>query len=253
MSERRPFREVKLQWLELLSCDAELSDCGKCVALHIVTRYINGYTEEAWPSYQTIANAIGKSVKTIQRAIHDLELGGWFDVVRGNGSRVSTRYRPSENSIVAACEAREKTDKIVTLNPSKGRQNCPKRQSNLSFKGGQKCPTNKENLINKKINTREAASPPLLEARRPIPAIFISETDTDKLNPWREWLKKNNLLTLELIGKPISRNGNKGFILPSNYPPSNEGDERHHDYLEYLKNHQEFITETSKVQSRLAS
>jgi len=71
MSERRPFREIKLQWLQLLSRDGELSDCAKCVALYIVTTHLNGRTEKAWPSYQTIADATGKSVKTIQRAVND--------------------------------------------------------------------------------------------------------------------------------------------------------------------------------------
>ena len=69
MSECRPFREVKLQWLQQLSCDADLSDGAKCVALYIITTHLNGHTEKAWPSYQTIAEATGKSVKTIQRAV----------------------------------------------------------------------------------------------------------------------------------------------------------------------------------------
>lgn len=133
MSERRPFKEVKLQWLELLSCDAEVNDSAKCVALYIITKHMNGHTEEAWPSFSTIAEATGKSVKTIQRAIHDLELGGWLDVVRGNGSRRSTRYRPSEASILQASDLREKTDKIVPLRPSKG--------DKPVLKGGQICPS----------------------------------------------------------------------------------------------------------------
>lgn len=47
---------------------------------------MNGHTEKAWPSYQTIADATGKSVKTIQRAIRELEDTEWLDVRRGNGT-----------------------------------------------------------------------------------------------------------------------------------------------------------------------
>jgi len=73
MSVSRPFREVKLQWLQQLSCDKNLSDNSRSVALYIVTTHMNGHTEKAWPSYQTIADVTGKSVKTIQRAIRELE------------------------------------------------------------------------------------------------------------------------------------------------------------------------------------
>lgn len=86
MSERRPFREVKLQWLRLLSCDANINDNAKCIALYIVTAHVNGHTEKAWPSYKTIAEATGKSVKSIQRAIRDLEIGEWLSVQRGMAS-----------------------------------------------------------------------------------------------------------------------------------------------------------------------
>jgi hypothetical protein len=73
MSGARPFRDVKLQWLQQLSCDKGLSDNARSVALYIVTTHLNGHTEKAWPSYQTIAEATGKSVKTIQRAVRELE------------------------------------------------------------------------------------------------------------------------------------------------------------------------------------
>lgn len=252
MSERRPFREVKLQWLEQLSCDAVLSDSAKCVALHIITRYVNGHTEEAWPSYQTIADAIGKSVKTIQRAIHDLELGGWFDVVRGNGSRVSTRYRPSEASIILACEAREKTDKIVTLHPQKGGQNCPQRQSKMSSKGGQKCHPNLENLKNKKINGREGTAPPV-ERRRAIPALFVAEHETEKLDRWREWFLEMELPALEQVAKGEQRGGKAGFIFPCYYPPSSDYKERNQSLLEYFQFRAELVQRQEIQPSRLAS
>lgn len=122
MSDVRPFREVKLQWLQQLICDRDLSDSARSVALYIVTTHLNGHTEKAWPSYQTIADATGKSVKTIQRAIRELEAKEWFDVRRGNGIGHNTEYRPSAASILCATHAREKTDKIVILYPDKGGQ-----------------------------------------------------------------------------------------------------------------------------------
>ena len=46
MSGARPFRDVKLQWLQQLSCDKDLSDSARSVALYIVTTHLNGHTEK---------------------------------------------------------------------------------------------------------------------------------------------------------------------------------------------------------------
>jgi DNA-binding transcriptional regulator YhcF (GntR family) len=113
---------MKLQWLQQLSRDKELSDNARSVALYIVTTHLNGHTEKAWPSYQTITDATGKSVKTIQRAVRELEAKGWFEIQRGNGVGHNIEYRPSAASIRCASDAREKTDKVVTLYPEKGGQ-----------------------------------------------------------------------------------------------------------------------------------
>lgn len=237
MADRRPFKEVKLQWLQLLSCDPKLTDTARSVALYIVTTHINGHTEKAWPSYQTIANAMGKSVKTIQRAIHDLELGGWFDVVRGNGVGRSTRYAPTEASIIKASEAREKTDKIVHLKTNKGGQNCPERRSNLSGEGRQNCPPNLENLKNKKLNARGKASPPE-DGRRAIPALFVAEHETVKLDRWQEWFGNMGLNAMNEIAPRERRRGRNGFLLPSYYPPSPDEAEKNREWFEYFQRRQ---------------
>jgi DNA-binding transcriptional regulator YhcF (GntR family) len=67
--------------------------------------------EKAWPSYQTSADATGKSVKTIQRSIRKLEVNKWLDVRRGNGTVHNTEYRPSALSILLVSGALEKTNK----------------------------------------------------------------------------------------------------------------------------------------------
>ncbi|MEM8649629.1 MAG: helix-turn-helix domain-containing protein [Pseudomonadota bacterium] len=234
MTNRRPFKEVKLQWLQLLSCDPKLSDTARSVALYIVTTHINGHTEKAWPSYSTIANAMGKSVKTIQRAVSNLELAGWFKVVRGNGVGQSTQYTPTESSIIAATEAREKTDKVVHLNPIKGGQNCPERQTIVSTQGRQNCPPNPENIKNKKPNARESARPPG-EGRPAISALFIAEHEFHKLEHWRSWFQEMGLLSLEKLAPRDIRNGRMGFSLPSYFPPGREDKNRFQAVLDYFK------------------
>ena len=218
MTTSRPFREVKLQWLQQLSCDAGLSDNAKCVALYIITTHLNGQTERAWPSYETIAAATGKSVKTIQRAIRELEATDWFDVWRGNGSGRKTEYRPSASSILRASESREKTDKIVRLYPREGGQICPERQSELSLEGGQKRPLNPEKEINKKTNARETGQPSGLHQSMPL--VFLVEGQTPQVDRWLAWLAKHRMPPLAAFGIEAKKSGRGGYHLPSYWPPT---------------------------------
>ncbi len=225
MSTRRPFRDVKLQWLQTLSCDAGLSDGAKCVALYLITTHMNGHTEKAWPSYQTIADATGKSAKTIQRAVRELEQTGWLDVQRGNGVGHNTVYSPTEASILRACAAREKTDKVVPLRPEKGGQVCPQRVTHTGAKGGQNCPPN---LENKKINKPNAPAHEAAPALAPPPALpvtFLANSRQAQITQWRAWLARKHLPSLEHLRVQRSCRGQLGFALPSLWPPA-EGTER---------------------------
>ena len=69
MSGARPFRDVKLQWLQQLSCDRDLSDSARSVALYIITTHLNGHTEKAWPVAR-IRNLIAK------QEIRHVRIGG---------------------------------------------------------------------------------------------------------------------------------------------------------------------------------
>ncbi|MFS8183749.1 helix-turn-helix domain-containing protein [Pseudovibrio denitrificans] len=252
MSERRPFRDVKLQWLKLLSNDVDLSDNAKVVAFYLITTHFLKDAEEAWPSFQFIANNLGKSIKTIQRAIRDLEIRGWFDVERGSYRAKSTQYRPTEKSILAACEEREKTDKVVTLRTKKGGQNCLERRSNLSSKGGQQCPPKKEIEKNNKTRPREDA-PPCLNRRQAIPALFIKRNEHWKLNQWHSWLEQHALPALAELDIAATRNGVQGYILPSNCPPSPEDTKRTQDILHHIQARLNRPAQVISYPERLAS
>jgi DNA-binding transcriptional regulator YhcF (GntR family) len=233
MTERRPFREVKLQWLRLLSCDANINDNAKCVALYIVTAHVNGHTEKAWPSYKTIAEATGKSVKSIQRAIRDLEEGGWLRVQRGNGVRHNTEYCPTDASILKASELREKTDKSVPLASSEGGHICPERRSDVSGKGGQICPPNLEKEKNNKPNARQAhakAAP-----RRSVPVVVLPTAQTRQVDEWNTWLAEKTLPDLARFDLATNANGSSGYQLPSRWPPES-GSEKEQDCLSYFLN-----------------
>jgi len=229
MRGMRPFREVKLQWLQQLSCDGDLNDSARSVALYIVTTHLNGHTEKAWPSYQTIADATGKSVKTIQRAVRELEIKGWLEVRRGSGIGHNTEYRPSTVSILHASDAREKTDKIVTLYPNEGGQIRPARRSDVSGEGGQICPPNPEKEKIHKPNPREDAAP-RVETRRAIPLVFVAATKVVQVEQWRIWLRHHGIPSFEALGVRTMRAGKAGYILPGYWPP----DDASPDTIEWI-------------------
>jgi DNA-binding transcriptional regulator YhcF (GntR family) len=249
MSMARPFRDVKLQWLQQLSCDKDLSDSARSVALYIITTHLNGHTEKAWPSYQTIADATGKSVKTIQRAVRELEVKGWFEVQRGNGVGHNTEYRPSMASILRASDAREKTDKVVTLYPDKGGQNHPARRSDVSSEGGQICPPNLEKEKIYKPNPREDA-PPRVETRRAVPLVFVAETKADQVEQWRTWLRRHGFPSIDALGMRTVKAGKAGYALPSYWPPD-EASSSALDWIAFFSRRRDHIAAETARQTDL--
>ena len=202
---------------------------------------MNGHTEKAWPSYQTIADATGKSVKTVQRAIRELEDKEWFDVRRGNGTGHNTEYRPSALSIPRASDAREKTDRIVTLRPGEGGQIRPRRQSDMSGKGSQICPPNPEKEKIYKPNAREERS---VSAKRlaAVPAIFVADTKIEQLHQWQKWLSSRGLGTLDALCVRATANGKTGYRLPGHWPPS-EKDPNSGSWISFFSHRREGISE----------
>ncbi|MGN7714794.1 MobA/MobL family protein [Agrobacterium radiobacter] len=161
-----------------------------------------------WPSCQTIADATGRSVKTIQRAVHEPEVKGWFDIQRGNGVGYNTEYRPSAESILRASDAREKTDKVVTLYPDEGRQIRPERPSDVSGEERQICPPNPEKEKINRPNPREDA-----------PLVFVAETKADQVEQWCAWLRRHGLPSIETLGLRTVKTGKPGYALPGYWPP----------------------------------
>ncbi len=215
MTSPRPFNEIKLQWLALLSQDKELSSTAIVVALYIITVHYNQERGKAWPSYETIAQATGKTAKTVQRAIKELEKF-WLSVKRGNGLGHSTEFAPSQKSIIAATELREKNDKIVTLRLPKGGQKRSGRVTDLSSKGRQICHPKKAIESNNEERGRGAGS----RIKR-FPRIFV-EADSPQFMAWNNWLPQVGFSKIEALLPIETRYGVAGCCLPDRYPPKDQ-------------------------------
>ncbi|MBL4940027.1 MAG: helix-turn-helix domain-containing protein [Colwellia sp.] len=202
MTQPLPFNKVKLQWLALLSQDNALSSTAIVIALYIITVHFNQIKGKAWPSYATIAKATGKTVKTVQRAIHELD-GRWLNVKRGNGLGHSSEFSPNEISIQAATAMCKKRDNVVSLHPVEGGHKHPQRETFLSEKGGQKCPPNPET-----------------ESRNEIRARLFVEFDSAQALSWNEWLSIYDMECLETLFPTVIQYSRSGCYMPSRYPPT---------------------------------
>ncbi len=216
MSERKSFYEVKYQWMELLDEDLSISDASARVGRYIA-RFVHRDSEKAWPSYQTIADGLGRSAKSIQRAIKELEAQGWFDVARGNGYQKSTVYHPTEKSIIAATIRREKADNFVALRLLEGGQKCPETLSDVSNQPRQNCPPTKEIYQNK--NKRPQMS---VQEGSVSQDVFIAKSDKETLRAWQEWLCQEGLGDFHSLRLNGQNGLMDGFFLPALLPPADE-------------------------------
>lgn len=214
MSNLRPFNEIKLQWLALLSQDKDLSSTAIQIALYIITVHYNQDRGKAWPSFKTIAKGTGKKcTKTIQRAINELE-ENWLHVNRGVRIGKSSEYAPRYKSIRAATEHRKEQDKIITFSGERGGQKCPKSGTKMSSRGGQKCHPNTATESSYESNTLGSTAGVMTFVR-----LFV-EQGSIQATEWEHWLESMGLHRLEVL-LPIETQSSKlGFFLPSRFPPT---------------------------------
>jgi hypothetical protein len=88
MSTRRGANRGQLAWRIALR-SSDLKATSKHVALTLDT-YMDA-TGLAWPSRATLAKATGRSIKQVDRALHELECSGFLVVERSSG-RNANRY-----------------------------------------------------------------------------------------------------------------------------------------------------------------
>ncbi|GAA0616279.1 helix-turn-helix domain-containing protein [Paenochrobactrum glaciei] len=214
MENEHAFVGVRFQLLELLCRDRALGDREVRIASFLISTRFNRYTGVAWTSFTDLAEVIGCSKKTVQRALQILEAQNWFMITRGNGRGNGTCIELCAERITMAKPAQKKEANIVSLYPRKGNHSCPVKRSDLSEKGRQIRPTYQEK---KYQNTRVYARP--VEQPQRLPDIFVPVDSDYQIGPWREWLNKHALPSLDQCGRLGKYHGRFGYLLPSRYPP----------------------------------
>ncbi|WP_186293998.1 helix-turn-helix domain-containing protein [Bradyrhizobium guangdongense] len=86
----RAFNREKMQWLNAISLECEISSTAFRVA-YLIADHQNSVAGFAWPSLARLAGKVCLSNKSIQRAVGQLERLGWLAVERRREH--SNRYR----------------------------------------------------------------------------------------------------------------------------------------------------------------
>jgi hypothetical protein len=94
MSDTKPnYLRSLVEWQQQVAGDQSLPPNALHVAT-ILTKFVNTRSFEAWPGRETIATALGISVRTVIRTVNALVARGHLKVVAGGGRGISNHYRP---------------------------------------------------------------------------------------------------------------------------------------------------------------
>ena len=139
-----PFSNIKLQHLLEMAKDSQVSDRAFRLLSYLALAHSDHLTGESYPSDKYVADAMGRSEKTVSRAARDLAESGRYEVERGVNRGRATHYRPTPATLASAEEKRKKADKVVVLSGQKARLNCLQSPTDVSAKALQGWGANKE-------------------------------------------------------------------------------------------------------------
>lgn len=233
---------ARFEWLGLVLRDRALSDPAKLLAAALTNDFASRDTGECWPSWEVLAAFLGKSERTVSRAVADLERSGYLSVDRGNGRGQRTRLSLGlygEKSALSRSDGSrraEKVARIVSLTAQKRVSNVSgKNPSNLSGQHHERATdlTRKGvrsvtpyNKVKPRIEprTRERAC----EDRKPDVMTDGYHLDSGEgwlVRRWESWLSGAGLPPLDEIARKACHEGRKLWLMPFRFHPRTPEDE----------------------------
>lgn len=89
------FTRAKLQWLDQVAADLSISDLGFRAVYILASKYLNRERNEAWPSFQRLADDLGVTPRGVQKALRRVESAGHLEIITGSGRGHTNRFRPT--------------------------------------------------------------------------------------------------------------------------------------------------------------
>lgn len=209
------WKSDRFQWNRLIRRDDRLSDPAKLLATALCYDFAHHETGFCNPSVETIADAVGKSPRAVQRALAELRGLSWIAVRHGHGrgNRNEILFMKGDGSV--AFKASEKVTRMadhrsekVTLAASKGDRSV-----------ATPCTPYKDKPIQKPKG--RATGTRIDATERPFPHLAdVAEMGSDREEDWDVWLAERNLPSLSEQGRLSSNAKGRGWDVPYCRPPS---------------------------------
>ncbi len=204
------WKTARFAWARAVRKDARLSDGAKLLA--DVLCYDFGFNESGVcnPSIDTLAQAIGKSDRAVQRALAELRAAAWINVrhCHGRGKRSEIHFLKGDGTVAFVA-----SEKVTQLSDHR-----PEKVTDVAGKGDRSVtPYNKaESNRNKKERGPNRESP-----ERPSPhltAVVLLGSHAE--NDWNDWLARHKLPNLKFMDRKSSNAKGRGWDMPFSLPPS---------------------------------
>ena len=196
-------------WKRAVRRDARLSDAAKVLAAALCDDFAHHETAFCNPLVETLAEALAKSTRSVQRALAELKDAMWVAVaeVKGRGRKNEISFLKGDGTVAFI-----PSEKVTRLSPKE-----PEKVTAVAQKGDRSVtPCNKDKPTkNQKAREAEANEDP----RQPHQRAVVPH-GSHHLADWNAWLASNGFsITVEQIAPKTSDAKSIGFDMPTRVPP----------------------------------
>ena len=210
ISKVTDWKSTRFPWARAVRKDVRLSDGAKLLA--DVLCYDFGFNEAGFcnPSIDTLAEALGKSDRAVQRALAELRGVHWIEVThgQGRGKRSEIRFLKGDGTVAFAA-----SEKVTVLSDRR-----IEKVTDTAVKGDRSVtPYNK---AESNRNKKERAGNPNPQERPSAHLTAVVLFGSHAENDWDIWLAKRKLPNLKSLDRKSSNAKGCGWDMPFSIPPS---------------------------------
>lgn len=236
------WKNARWSWKDAVCRAADLTDGAKLLAVRIVDSFAHHETAFCNPSIETMAEALGKSGRSVQRALVELQAAGWIRVEYAKGRGRTSKIAFLTGPCAAAFDAPEKVTRLAARHadqPETYAESQPERVTADAEIGQEKVtaasPFPKEKVTNlarkgdsrvtpilKPKNNQNSREADPAECPVALRAVIKADDQEGRIEDWDAWLSKRGLRTLRELRCFSSNGASAGFGVPFPRPPSAE-------------------------------
>ena len=218
-------------WIKRVRRSGDLSTMSRLVAHSLAVGYANAETGECRPGAKALADDCATTVRTIERALRELEEAGWLVRLGGEapGQMAAIRFSfPGERPTILTGErptilTGDSDQRPTDLTPTPDNPDAPPR------------PPYKEEP-NLKHNGRpySQGATRIYVERRPVARSMLVEFGSPQEAAWEVWVRSKGLGELREIGAQSRQGPLVGWDMPSRWPPSDRDQDATRAAVEFV-------------------